>query len=344
MADLTKIRVGVIGAGSFASRRHLPDLATSGEAEIAALCRRDETQLLRVAEHFGVRRTFTDYRRMLDEVALDAVLVATPHSLHHAHARAALERGHHVLLEKPMALSTREAKDLVDLAGRVQRVLLVAHNPPYWPHGHVLRKAVRSEAFGELESAYISWTGNTEAVFGRTPMPEEMPGVVRPTLYRGDPDLNGGGGFFDGGPHLVSELLWATGLRARSVFAEMDDPVADMRATVTVVLENGAQANLSYVGDTQHPGRRVRNLYYGSRGTVLVEGQPFSVTTMTPGEPPRTVAEKEMPPVPGPMSNFIDAIKGRAEPLSGPEDGLRCVEVLEAAYRSARSGQRIVVA
>jgi len=333
-----------VGAGSFASRRHLPDIGASPEAEIAALCRRDEAQLRRMADHFGVRRTFTDYRRMLDEVEMDAVLVATPHALHHEQARAALERGLHVLVEKPMTVSSSDARDLVALSRQRERVLLVAHNPPHWPHAHLLREAVRSEAFGGLESAAISWTGNAEWVFGRAPMPRDAPGVVPPTLYRGDPALNGGGGFMDGGPHLVSELLWATGLRARSVTAVMDDPVADMRATAAITLENGAQATIGYIGDTGHPGRRVRSLYLGSKATLLVEGQPFSVTTLRPGQPPTTVVERDMPPVPGPVANFLDAVRGRAEPLSTALDGLRCVEVLEAAYRSARSGQRVVIA
>ena len=243
-----------------------------------------------------------------------------------------------------MAISSADARDLVALSREKGRVLLVAHNPPHWPHCQLLRQAVRSESFGDLEFASILWTGNVEAVFGKVPLPKEMPGVVPPTLYRGDPTLNGGGGFMDGGPHLVCELLWATGLRARSVMAVMDDPVRDVRATVTVTLENGAQATICYVGDTSHPGRRVRNLYFGSKATLLVEGQPFSLTTIRPGEAPATVLEKDMPPAPGPVENFIDAVLGRAEPLSSPLDGLRCVEVLEAAYLSARSGQRVVIA
>lgn len=343
MADTSKIRVGVVGAGAFASRRHLPDLAASGEAEVVAICRRDEAQLRRVADHFGVRQTFTDYRRMMDEVAMDAVLVATPHALHHAPARAALERGFHVLIEKPMTVSSEEARDLVTLSEGMRRVLVVAHNPPYWPHGHFLRETLRSESFGVLEAASISWTGNVEAAFGRAPMPKETPGVVPPTLYRGDPALSGGGGFFDGGVHVVCELLWTTGLRARTVIAAMDDPVLDMRATVTVSLENGAAATINHIVDSRHSARRIHNLYFGSKATVLAEGPPFSVTTIRPGEPSRTVTEKDLPAVPGPVSNFIDAIRGRAEPFSGAVDGLRCVEVVEAAYRSARSGQRIVI-
>jgi predicted dehydrogenase len=343
MSDTQKIRIGVVGAGWFASRRHLPDIAASAEAEVVALCRRDEAQLRRVADHFGVRRTFTDYRRMLDEVEIDALLVATPHALHHAHARAALERGLHVLLEKPMTVSSADARDLVALSQERRRVLVVAHNPPYWPHGHLLRRTIRSEAFGDLESASMSWVGNAAPVFGKAPMPEDMPGVVPPTLYRGDPALSGGGIFIDGGTHLVCELLWATGLRARSVVAVMDDPILDMRATVTIALENGALATICYVGDSRCPTRRIRNTYFGSRATLLVEGQPFSLTTIRPGEPPTTVVEKDMPKVPSPVGNFIDAVKGRADPLSGPLDGLRCVEVVEAAYRSARSGQQVVI-
>jgi predicted dehydrogenase len=344
MPDTQKTRIGVVGAGSFASRRHLPDILASPEAEVVALCRRDEALLRRMADHFRVRRTFTDYRRMLDEVEMDAVLVATPPAIHHEQTRAALERGLHVLLEKPMAVSSADARDLDALSRQKGRVLLVAHNPPYWPHGHLLRRAIQSDAFGDLEYAELSWVCNAEVVYGKAPMPAGMPGVVPPTLYRADPALSGGGGLIDGGTHLVCELLWATGLRARSVTAVMDDPVIDTRATVAVALENGAQATICYVGDSRSATRRVQNTYFGSKATLTVEGLPFSLTTARPGEAPTTVAEKDMPPVPGPVSNFIDAIRGRAEPFSGPLDGLRCVEVVEAAYRSARSGQRVVIA
>ena len=85
-----KLRVGVIGAGLFASMRHLPDLAASPEAEVVAVCRRDPEALGKVAAHFGVPHRFTDYARLLDEVELDAVVVSSPHGLHFEHVRAAL--------------------------------------------------------------------------------------------------------------------------------------------------------------------------------------------------------------------------------------------------------------
>src|SRR5437660_789506 len=79
-----RVRIGVVGAGWFASRRHLPDIGRCAGAELAAVCRRDEAELQRIAEHFGGPATYRSYDRMLAEAELDAVLVCTPHALHAA--------------------------------------------------------------------------------------------------------------------------------------------------------------------------------------------------------------------------------------------------------------------
>ena len=128
-----KLRVGVIGAGLFASLRHLPDLTASPEAEVVAVCRRDPAALGTVAAHFGVPHRFTDYARLLDEVELDAVVVSSPHGLHFDHVRAALRRDLAVLTDKPLAVTAAEAEELRDLAVRRRRPLLVAFGPPYTP-------------------------------------------------------------------------------------------------------------------------------------------------------------------------------------------------------------------
>jgi len=99
-----KIRIGVIGAGSFASRRHIPIIVNSQDAELVSLCRRNKEMLRRMAEHFNCNNTFTDYKEMLDSVEMDAVLIATPHALHYENAKLALEKGLHVLVEKPLAI------------------------------------------------------------------------------------------------------------------------------------------------------------------------------------------------------------------------------------------------
>ena len=91
----------------------MPDLAASQDAEIVAICRRSEVQLKKMADHFGVERTFTDYKEMIESVEMDAVVIVTPPSLHYEQTVLALEGGLHVLLEKPMTLTSDEAKRLV---------------------------------------------------------------------------------------------------------------------------------------------------------------------------------------------------------------------------------------
>ena len=114
------VRLGVIGAGWFASRRHLPDAAGRRErVTLAALCRRDAAARQTMAAQFGVepRFAFADWREMLAGAELDAVLIATPNNLHYEQAKAALEAGLHVLLEKPMTIQTADhARELVTLA------------------------------------------------------------------------------------------------------------------------------------------------------------------------------------------------------------------------------------
>jgi len=107
-----KVRLGVIGAGSFASRRHVPTIIKSPDAQLVAMCRRDEKMLNKMASHFGCQKTFTDYRQMLNSVEMDGVLVTTPHALHYENAKAALEKGLHVMIEKPMAVRAEEAHEL----------------------------------------------------------------------------------------------------------------------------------------------------------------------------------------------------------------------------------------
>jgi len=337
-----KVRIGVIGAGWFASRRHLPAIVESSDGVLVALCRRNEEMLRKMAEHFEVEKTFTDYRQMLDEVEMDGVLVATPHALHYEQAKYALERGLHVLLEKPMTVKTEDARDLVRAAEEKERIIVVALNPPYWAHGHFIRQTIESGEIGYIESISMNWVGDVGHVFGKIPIPDGLPGVVPPTLYRANPKLAGGGHLIDTGSHLASEVLWTTRLSAKAVNALMDDTNTDMRCVVGIQLDNGAYCSISMVGDSK-VRRRVHSTYFGSKGTLFVDGMPFSVTILKPDKEPITVSEDEMPKATQPVDDFIDAILGRTNPLSTGVDGVKAVEVIDAAYQSAKTGKTIAL-
>src|SRR5579871_3418043 len=339
------VRFGVVGAGWFASRRHLPEICGSARMELAALCRRDTEARGKIATKFGVpaERAFADWQEMLETTELDAVLIATPPALHYAQAKAALERGLHVLLEKPMTIRSAEAWELVALAKARGIQLGVALNPPFWAHTHKMRRALRQEAMGALESASLYWSGSAEYVFGRAPAPDDLPGIVPPTMFRADPALGGGGYFIDGGSHLVSELLWVTELSARRITCLMDATPLDMRVAFSVELENGAIGTINAIGDSKFSTRRVRNIFGATGGTITVNGFDFETYIQMQGHEPQRFKEDDLLPVASPVLNFVDAIQGRGTLSSPGEHGAKVVEVIEAAYEAATTGQIITL-
>jgi len=340
-----RVKVGVIGAGWFASRRHMPDLLSNPLAELTCFCRRDSAARETLSNKFNIpwERTYEDWQTMLDEEDIDAVLIATPNALHFEQAKAALERGLHVLIEKPMTVLSEHAEELVELACSSNLQLGVALNPPFWAHCHKVRRALQLPEMGTLESASLYWTGSAEYVFGRTPAPDVLTGVVQPTMYRSDPALNGGGYCIDGGSHIISELLWLTGLKAKKVSALMDTSPTDMRALLSIELENGAMASLNFIGDSKFPTRRVRSIFGTTKGQVTIISYEFETSIMVHGQEHQKFKEADLVPVPGPTANFVDAILGKAKLFSSGEHGAHVVEVVEAAYASAELGRVVTL-
>ena len=339
----TPLRIGVIGAGWFASRRHCPDVIGHPEAQLTALCRRSRPELEAMGQAFGVNALFTDYEDLLASGEVDAVIVCSPHDLHFEHTHAALRAGLPVLLEKPITVDPAEGRQLVTLATERGLTLLVAQNPPYWSHCHHLQAAFSSGRLGELEAVAITWVGNALGVLGREELPDTLPGVVKPTLFRADAGANGGGFLVDGGSHLLCELIWCTNRRVLEVTGLMDDAGSDVRAVLSLRLDNGATATVTNTADSKIRAKRHHSLYCGSQGTATIVGVPFTVTVDADGHRDSRT-EDELPAPPTPVGDFIDAVRGRGAPLIDGDSAVHVVEILEAAYRSARDRRAVGIA
>jgi predicted dehydrogenase len=336
----SRLRVGILGAGAFASRRHLPELVANPEVLVVAACRRDREALTVFSDHFGIEGRYTDWRDMLDNANLDAVLIATPHSQHVEQTDAALKKGLHVLLEKPMAFTGSEARALRDLARTNGRVLTVAFNPPYWNHIRALRAGLLAGKIGDLETVSLNWIGNVEHVFGKAPMTQAAPSIVAPTMFRSDTAQNGGGQLMDGGGHLLSELLWVTGRRAIEVSAHLDSEPDDMRSLVSVKLEGDILASVTNVGNSRLLKRRIGSRYYGSTGTAETNGLIFTVAWMDDqGELTPPASEQE--PTLTPVQDWLGSIKTGADPAGSADHAAAVTELLEAAYLSQQTGRKI---
>jgi predicted dehydrogenase len=337
------IRMGVIGAGWFTTRRHLPDIVANDDMELTAICRRDKEALATVQQAFHAKTVWTDWREMLEKCELDAVLVATPHNLHYEPAKAALERGLHTLMEKPMTIRSVEAEELCRIAAEKRLQLGVALNPPFWAHTHRIRNAIRNGLIGKLEALSMFWMGNASYVFGEAPPPENLPGLVPPTMYRSDPELCGGGYLIDGGSHLISEMLWTSELKVKSVTCVMDRLPSDRRALLTLNMGKDVIGAISCVGDSNYRKRRVLNIFAGDGGSVRIEDFEFNVMIESSDHDTEMFKENELQPVAGPIDNFANAILSRDALYSNGEHGRDVVQVVEAAYLSAKEGRTVII-
>jgi predicted dehydrogenase len=108
------VRVGIIGTSWWATSMHLPALASHPNAEIVALCGRDPERGQKVANDFQVPQFYTDYREMIREAGLDAIVINTPDHQHHPMVMAALDAKFHLLCEKPLALNAGHARQMLD--------------------------------------------------------------------------------------------------------------------------------------------------------------------------------------------------------------------------------------
>lgn len=106
---MSKVQIGIIGTGWWAVENHIPVLQSRDDVEIVAICRLGREELDRAKSQFGISFGTEDYLELLALNNLNAVVVSSPHHLHFEHSYAALNRGLHVLCEKPMSLEPQEA-------------------------------------------------------------------------------------------------------------------------------------------------------------------------------------------------------------------------------------------
>lgn len=339
------IRVGVIGAGWWATTLHLPQLAKRPDVELVAVCRLGRRPLESIQQQFGFAYATEDYRELFQH-NLDAVVVASPHDLHATHALAALEAGCHVLCEKPLALRPEEAWQLVAEAARRGLQLVVSLGWHCTPFLRTAREMLADGAVGRIEFVSCRMaspmlgllTGSGDVPIQWTP--ETM--APEPSTWA-DPD-RGGGYAYGQLPHSLGLLFWLTGLRATSasaVSATGDAPV-DLYWAAHAVLSGDVPLSLSGAGSLPRDDKfQIEIQVFGREGALLVDVERERLELRrrdgrhvhVPVEPGAGAYSCEA--VPG---YFVDLIRGHeTENLSPGEIGARSIELIDALYRSARS-------
>ena len=137
-----RVRVGVIGTSWWTDGVHLPCLSSHPAADIVALCGRRQEHAAAIATQFGIPEVYADYREMLATARLDAVVVVAPDDLHYEMVMAALDRGLHVLCEKPLALTAQQARTMYERAERAGVVHMTYFTFRWLPEHRYLPRAV----------------------------------------------------------------------------------------------------------------------------------------------------------------------------------------------------------
>jgi predicted dehydrogenase len=143
------IRIGLIGTGGIALANHLPGVARCGDARVTALCDRHPGVLEAAVRASGITRAFADPGALIESGEVDAVVIATPNRVHHPIAMAAIAAGLHVLCEKPLALTLREAREMADAADRAGVRHMTAFTYRFVPAMRYLKHLVSQGFVGE---------------------------------------------------------------------------------------------------------------------------------------------------------------------------------------------------
>jgi Predicted dehydrogenases and related proteins len=199
------INIGLIGIGTV-SAIHLYGYEQIPEvAEVVAVCDTNTEVAKATAERLSVRCYF-DYRELLEDKAVEVVDIMVPHYLHYPMVKEALQAGKHVLVEKPLATSSREAQELIGLAAQADLQLGVAENTPFVSAYQEAKQILQDKLLGEVHTVRTFIAGT------------EVARLSNRQLWKGDPYKAGGGVIMDAGPHSLFLLRW------------LFDPISTIRA------------------------------------------------------------------------------------------------------------------
>ncbi|MGQ7246450.1 Gfo/Idh/MocA family protein [Halomonas sp. V046] len=323
------VRWGILSTANIARTKLIPAMDASPCAIAHAVGSRSLASAQAFADELGIPRAYASYDEVLDDPAIEAVYIPVPNHLHVALAQKALDKGKHVLCEKPLALTADEARTLRVPAGLIFCEAFMVRHQPRW-----LALRQRLEA-GEI--------GDVLAIQAMLSFSLDTPGDIRLR-----PEF-GGGALYDLGCYAIMATRFAFGDEPRRVLAHLSrDPEhgVDTRASVILDYGEGRHATVmvsTAMRATQHlhiagsegsldlplpfvPAEGARSRWYKDHATALDACTPESETFA-----PVDQYEQE-------ITRMSRAIRGEDVALFGLDDAIANMSVLDAVFASASSG------
>lgn len=343
---MNKLRFAIIGCGRI-SYKHVEALSNNiDDCELVAVADPiTEKTVIRANEYkeqTGLEVvTYEDYKKMLDEIELDAVIIATESGYHAEIAIYCMNKGKHVIVEKPMALSTKDAEEMIKVSKVNNVKLCVSHQNRFNPPIKKLRKAIEAGQFGKLinGTARILWTRN-EGYYTQAP-------------WRGT-WAQDGGTLMNQCIHNIDLLQWMLGGEVESIYAECDTFMRDIEGedfgAILIRFKNGAVGIVEGTACVYPKNLEETLSIFGETGTVCIgglavnkietwklEGDEMEEGADTTEDPDSVYGHGHTPL----FKDFIDAIREDREPLVNGEEGKKAMEIVLGAYKSRLTGQKV---
>lgn len=323
------LKVGLIGTGGII-RRHVNDIRPIQDAAITALTDPDAAHIAGLKKQFPELagcKEYPDHHQMLEAEGLDAVVIASPHYAHREQIIDSLQAGCHVLTEKPMVCSIEDAGQVIEAEKQTGKMVGIAYQRHTQPEFRFIKKCLEKGDAGEVQ--FVSAFQGQNWLQG-------VKGTWRQVM-----ELSCGGQLNDSGSHLIDIILYVTGLKASRVTASIENFGAevDINSALTIDFANGAMGNISVVGNCPLFWEDIT--FVCSEWTFFLRQGRLTYCTGARGE--TMTLDRAQYGDNNPMRNFIDAIQGRQELLAPSVCGLRTIELTEAAWRSAASGEPVTL-
>ena len=340
------VRLGAVGAGWWATSNHFPIFAARDDVELVGVCGLGP-ELDTVRDQFGFGFSTGDYEQLLD-ADLDAVVITTPHDLHYEQAVRAIDRGLHVLVEKPVTLKADTAWDLQRRTAAAGVHFVVPYGWNYKPFTERAKALIDAGHLGELQYVQCHMASPTRGLFAGDPndiralWDSETSG---PSVSTWQSPEHGGGYAHGQITHSSALMFWLSGLRAATVAGRtsLGGARVDLFDSAVLTFDGGALGTLS--GAATMPDinpYQVDVKLFGTEGVLLLDterervslhrydGQAWDLDI----EPGSGAYECIEPP-----NRFIDLITG-ASTVNNSDASIaaRSVELIDALLRSSAAG------
>jgi predicted dehydrogenase len=334
--EVDKLRIGVIGSGYWGPNL-IRNFVEIPNADVVGVADLNPDRLTFISSRYPKVKVTEDYQDLF-KMKLDAVVIATPPPSHYQLAMECLGEDLHVLVEKPLTLSSRTAKELVDFAAERDLILMVGHTFEYNPAVRALRDLIQTGTLGTIY--YIDGVRANLGLFQR--------------------DLNV---VWDLATHDISILLYILGMEPKTVSAQGSACVFDGVHDIAYLHFNFPENILAHIRISWLDPCKVRRItVVGSKKMAVYDDveslEKIRIYDKGVEVPPYTSTYEEfqlsyrygdvviphishMEPLRIECNHFLESIQKNKQPLSNGESGLRVVKVLEAAERSlANYGQQ----